>query len=213
MKIGTTDHILWNDLDYIVTDDHTHTVAEITDFGEYADVNHTHSVSNVTDLETSSMNITSPWTFTTPAFALSSLSAVSGAVSINLTQGCFFSLTISNAVTLSVTGSLTGTSAKNLGLVIINGGSAEITWSSVFKFPSGTVPTLTISGTDIITFVTIDNGLTWLNVGQVLDFTNGGGSIISMLYETESSSTLSTSITARNHFGNSSFSFAEVNLL
>jgi hypothetical protein len=152
VKIGTSANIDWTTLDYVVAEPtaHTHTESEITDLGTIA------------------VAVTAPWTFTTPAFQISALGNISGTAALNLANGCFFTCTVTGAVTLSVTGTLTGISAKNLAVVIVNGGT-NITWSSVFKFPAGEAPTLTIEGTDIITFVTINNGTTWLNMGQVLD--------------------------------------------
>ena len=46
-------------------------------------------------------------------------------------------------------------------LKLINGGSQTITWDSSVKWAGGTVPTFTTSGTDIIAFVTFDEGTTW----------------------------------------------------
>jgi hypothetical protein len=151
---------------------HTHSAADVTglsaDLSGKAAVGHTHSISDVSNLASTPMSITAAWAFTTPAFTLSSLGSITGTAAINLANGCFFSATVAAAVTLSITGTLTGTSAKNLGLVLTNAGT-KITWPASIKGPGGVAPTLTAAGTDLLTFVTLDNGASWLNMGQVLD--------------------------------------------
>ena len=151
---------------------HTHSAADVTglstDLSSKAAAVHTHAVTDISGLASTAMSITAPWAFSTPAFTLSALGSITGSAAINLANGCFFSATVAAAVTLSITGSLTGTSAKNLGLVLVNAGT-KITWPASIKWPGGVAPTLTAAGTDLLTFVTLDNGTTWLNMGQVLD--------------------------------------------
>lgn len=46
-------------------------------------------------------------------------------------------------------------------LIITNGGAATVTWPTSVKWASGTAPTLTASGVDVLTFLTPDGGVTW----------------------------------------------------
>lgn len=46
-------------------------------------------------------------------------------------------------------------------LELTNGGAYAQTWMSGTKWPSGTAPTLTTSGTDVLVFITDDAGTTW----------------------------------------------------
>lgn len=49
-------------------------------------------------------------------------------------------------------------------LEIVNGGLATQTWFNNTKWNYGIIPSLTSSGTDILTFLTDDGGLTWYGV-------------------------------------------------
>ena len=46
-------------------------------------------------------------------------------------------------------------------LILLNGGSFTVTWPSSFKWSEGTLPSLTVNGIDIITFITTDKGVTF----------------------------------------------------
>lgn len=41
---------------------------------------------------------------------------------------------------------------------LVNGGSQTLNWPSSINFPSGVVPTLTMSGTDITVLIMFDDG-------------------------------------------------------
>ena len=51
--------------------------------------------------------------------------------------------------------------AGSLTLIITNGGAHTITWPTSVKWSSGVAPTLTSSGTDILSFTAIDGGTNW----------------------------------------------------
>ena len=80
---------------------------------------------------------------------------------ISLTTGNYFSKTISGATTLTVSNVPTTGTAISFILDLTNGGSATITWWSGVKWASGTAPTLTSSGRDVLAFFTHDGGTTW----------------------------------------------------
>lgn len=100
---------------------------------------------------------------------ISALGSISGNNTINLNNG--------NFITATVTGSITWTfsnppaaAAAGFILELTNGGSATQIWPSPnVKWPGGVAPTLTVSGVDILTFVTDDNGTTWRGVASMLD--------------------------------------------
>lgn len=94
---------------------------------------------------------------------------ISGAQSLDLATANYFTMTINGATTLSITNVPSGTWATGLILRIVNGGSATITWPASFKWPGGTAPVLTSSGTDMLALVTDDSGTTWRQVGKTLD--------------------------------------------
>jgi hypothetical protein len=79
-------------------------------------------------------------------------------------------LDLAQAFTATVTANVThswsnlptgGDFSVGVILKLINGGSKTITWDSSVKWAGGTEPTFTTSGTDIIAFVTFDEGDTW----------------------------------------------------
>lgn len=79
--------------------------------------------------------------------------------SIDLAKGNYFSATgISSFSVTNVPPSLT---AASFILEVTNGGASAISWWSGVKWESGTAPTLTYSGVDILAFYTHDAGTTW----------------------------------------------------
>lgn len=51
--------------------------------------------------------------------------------------------------------------AGSFKLFLTNGGSQTVNWPASVNWAGGTTPTLTNSGVDILTFTTIDGGITW----------------------------------------------------
>jgi hypothetical protein len=90
---------------------------------------------------------------------------ISGAVVIDLSVGQYVTATVTSAVT-GVTVSNPPGNSLFFGLIfeIVNGGIG-FTWGALFKFPSAIPPTLTNPGTDIVSFVTRDNGATFRMAG------------------------------------------------
>lgn len=80
---------------------------------------------------------------------------------IDLATGNLFTKTISGATTLTVSNVPTTGQAIGFILELTNGGSATITWFSGVKWASGTAPTLTSSGVDILGFYSHDGGTTY----------------------------------------------------
>jgi hypothetical protein len=80
---------------------------------------------------------------------------------INVASGNYFSKTISGVTTLTVSNVPAAGTVTNFILDLTNGGSAAITWWSGVKWASGTAPTLTTSGRDLLSFFTHDGGTIW----------------------------------------------------
>ena len=92
---------------------------------------------------------------------VNALGSITSTQAFDLTTGNVFTATATGNVTLSVTNvPATGTCAS-LSLVAINFGAHTITWPTGTKWAGGTAPTLTTSGTDILTFFTVNGGTTW----------------------------------------------------
>ena len=80
---------------------------------------------------------------------------------INLATGNYFTKTISTTTTLTVSNvPVTGTGVSFI-LDLTNGGSSTVTWWAGMKWASGSAPTLTTSGRDVLGFFTHDGGTTW----------------------------------------------------
>lgn len=97
------------------------------------------------------------------------LGNISGSVSINISNGNYVTGTVVGAVTSLI---FTGQSSSNTSgfiLKLTNGGAYSFAWPTSVKWPSGTAPTLTSSGIDILTFITDDNGVTWRGVLSMAD--------------------------------------------
>jgi hypothetical protein len=83
------------------------------------------------------------------------------ALDVNISLGNYFTKTITAISTLTVSNvPATGTVASFI-LDLTNGGAFAITWWANMKWASGTAPTLTASGRDILGFFTHDAGTTW----------------------------------------------------
>lgn len=94
------------------------------------------------------------------------LGNVSGALTLDLSLGNYFTLTVTGNIT-SIALSNVPASGRMVPIFLhmTNGGSFTITWGSAFKFPAGATPVLTVGGLDILGFVTIDGGTTVDMVG------------------------------------------------
>ena len=103
---------------------------------------------------------------TMSAAALGTLVA---ATNIDCSLANYFTFTVGAAFTLSfINVPTTASSAFGVIMRITNGG-VGITWPASVKWPSGTPPVLTASGTDLLAFITDDNGTTWRMIAASLN--------------------------------------------
>lgn len=79
---------------------------------------------------------------------------------IDLTVANNFIYTVATDTAFDVTAN-TGNSFQLGTLVLTNGGAHTVTWPSSFKWADGAPPSLMASGIDVITFFTIDGGVTY----------------------------------------------------
>lgn len=82
------------------------------------------------------------------------------AADVDLSTGDVFTVTVSADVTFTFSNVPSG-KAATFNMIITNGGAATVTWPSTVKWASGTAPTLTSEGVDVLTFLTPDGGTTW----------------------------------------------------
>jgi hypothetical protein len=84
-----------------------------------------------------------------------------GTQTMQLTTGQIFTCSPTGAVTFAFAGA---PATRSTTVVLHLAGSAQtITWpnTTILKWPGGTAPTLSTSGTDVIVFHTVDGGTTW----------------------------------------------------
>jgi|GEM_PF-4916164 len=99
--------------------------------------------------------------FSNYALAVAVKGNVSGAVAIDLTAGNYVTATSVGATTWSFTNPPPAGFAAGFVLELTNGGAYVQTWPETVKWDGGVAPELTASGTDVLVFVTDDEGTTW----------------------------------------------------
>lgn len=104
----------------------------------------------------------------TQAHTLGNKGNMSGAVTLDLATSNAFYGTVTGNVT-SVTFSNVPAAGVFFTLELTNGGAFTISWPSAVKWPGGVAPTLTSSGTDVLTFYTRDSGTTIRAAAAMLD--------------------------------------------
>lgn len=82
---------------------------------------------------------------------------------VDCSLGNYFTKTVSGALSWTVT-NVPATGAYSFILELTNGGTGTQTWFTGTKWPSGTAPTLTTSGVDVLGFITDDGGTNWRGV-------------------------------------------------
>lgn len=60
--------------------------------------------------------------------------------------------------------------AGSFTLILTNGGSQTVNWPASVDWAGGTAPTLTASGRDVLTFLTVDGGTIWYGFEGGLNF-------------------------------------------
>ena len=97
------------------------------------------------------------------------LGSGSGSRTIDLALGNYVSATVAGTTTWTFSNPLSSPAAMGFVLELTNGGSAALTWPAAVKWPGGTAPSFTVSGVDVLTFITDDGGTTWRGVLSMTD--------------------------------------------
>lgn len=93
-----------------------------------------------------------------------------GTQDIDITLGNVASGTVdTSATTFTFSNPSASGTACSLTLILENGGSQTVTWPTEVRWAGGAEPTLTTSGIDILTFVTVDAGAKWYGFAAGLD--------------------------------------------
>lgn len=86
---------------------------------------------------------------------------ISGTKALDLADGNIHTGTLTGTTTLSIISAAAAGQGSSLFLILTNGGASSLTWDGSIKWPGGTIPSLSTSGTDLLIFVTVDGGTTW----------------------------------------------------
>ena len=93
-----------------------------------------------------------------------------GTQDIDITAGNVVTGTVDTSTT---TFTFSNPSASGKGcsftLILTNGGSQTVNWPGAVDWAGGTAPTLTTSGVDVLTFMTVDAGTIWYGFAAGLD--------------------------------------------
>jgi hypothetical protein len=99
----------------------------------------------------------------------------SGSVDLDLNTANIFTATVTGETTFSVINPKASGTASSFVLILTAGGDYQIYWPSTFYWPSGSIPTLTSGGIDLITGMTVDGGTIWhVAVAQSASAMSGG---------------------------------------
>lgn len=89
---------------------------------------------------------------------------------LNLATGQSFDVTITGATLFAISNTpATANSMCAFVLRLVNGGSAAITWPATVKWAAGSAPALTAAGTDVLVFISDDQGSTWRGAMSIKD--------------------------------------------
>jgi len=97
------------------------------------------------------------------------LGSLTGATDADLENGNVQTFTVGGAFTLSLTNPPASGTAGSITFIITNGSSSVLTWDTDIDWAGGTAPSLTASGVDVVTCVTIDAGTIWSCFAAGLD--------------------------------------------
>ena len=93
-----------------------------------------------------------------------------GTQDIDLTAGNSVSATVDTSTnTFTFSDPTASDELCGFTLTLVNGGSQTVYWPGSVDWAGGTAPTLTTSGTDILTFFTIDGGTIWHGAIAIAD--------------------------------------------
>ena len=92
---------------------------------------------------------------------INALGSVSGSQAMDFSLGNIVSITAGGTLTLSITNPPASGKTGTLVLLLTNGGAVSVSWPSGTTWLTGSAPSLTASGLDVISFTTTDGGTTW----------------------------------------------------
>ena len=93
-----------------------------------------------------------------------------GSDAIDIAAGNVVTATVStSAQPFTFTNPSTSGKACSFTLILTNGGSQTVNWPAAVDWAASTAPSLTASGVDVLTFLTVDGGTIWYGFAGGLD--------------------------------------------
>ena len=105
------------------------------------------------------------------SLVVQALGGVSGATTINVTNGCYVTATSAGITTWIFTFPAPSANASGFVIELTNGGTYTQNWPLAVRWPGGSAPELTATGVDVLVFITNDNGTTWRGALSMLNST------------------------------------------
>lgn len=106
------------------------------------------------------MIIDSPKLAGNPVEAAVALGNLTGAKTLDLSLGSYFTATVTGATTLTLSSTGANGGIRGALVKILNPGAFAITFSPTLKWAGGTAPTFTTAGTDFLNILS-DDGITF----------------------------------------------------
>lgn len=125
---------------------------------------------NSADIAANNITLANGSTFTVTSTAVTrqDLGILNANTTLNVAQSNFMTATANANLTFSFAGArATGNVAEAFVLELANGGNFVITWPGSTRWPSNTAPTLSTGNTDILVFITDNNGTLWRAASQL----------------------------------------------
>ena len=125
---------------------------------------------NAGDIGANNVTLANDSTFTVSSTAVyrKDLGILNTNTTVNVAQSNFFTATANANLTFTFAGArATGNIAEAFVLELANGGNYTITWPSSTRWPSNTAPTLSTGNTDVLVFITDNNGTLWRAASQL----------------------------------------------
>lgn len=125
---------------------------------------------NAGDIGANNVTLANDSTFTVSSSAVyrKDLGLLNANTTVNVAQSNFFTATANANLTFIFAGArATGNIAEAFVLELANGGNYTITWPSSTRWPSNTAPTLSTGNTDVLVFITDNNGTLWRAASQL----------------------------------------------
>lgn len=106
------------------------------------------------------MIIDSPKLTGNPVEGVTAKGNLTGAQTIDLATGSYFTGTVTGATTITLTSSGSNGGIRGALIKLVNPGAFVITFSPTVKWAGGTAPTFTTAGTDFLNILS-DDGITF----------------------------------------------------